>query len=396
MTDVLVVDRPGIDPGPARAAAWAVTAVFAANGVLIGGLVVRVPSLRLDARLSDGEVGLTTASFGVAALLVMQLAGPLAARLGSAALARFALLALPVAMIGVGLGRSLPVLLAATAVAGAVHGCLDVAMNAHAVSVERATGRPVLNRCHAAWSIGGVAGSALGGAAAAAGVGRPLHYLAVAAVLLPAGWLLGSRLLPATADRRPVRGPRTVARGTGWSRRLLGLGLMGAAVLACDGAAATWSGVLLQDRLGASLGVAALGYLAFAGAQTAGRLLGDGALRRAGPVRLVRAGALLATAGLLVVVLAPVPALAIAGFGLLGLGLATPLPVIFGTVGHGGAEGPGTAVQVARLTTMTYAGILLAPPLIGWSAQFAGLAPTLAALAPLLLLVAAGAGLTRR
>lgn len=392
MTDVMTGEA---GPGPALAAGRAVAAVFAANGVLIAGLVVRVPSLRLDAGLSEGEVGLTTAAFGVSALLTMQVAGRLAARFGSGAMIRAALLGLPVAMIGVGLGRSLPVLLGALAVAGAVHGCLDVAMNAHAVAVERLGGTPVLNRCHAAWSIGGVAGSLLGGAAAATGTGRPLHYLAVALVLVPAGWLLGRRLLPATADRRPPRAT-PAPRGTGWSRRLLGLGAMGAAVLACDGAAATWSGVLLHDRLDASLGLAALGYIAFTGAQTAGRLLGDRALLRFTPVQLVRAGALLAAAGLLLVVLAPGPALAIAGFALVGLGLATPLPVIFGTVGHGGADGPGAAVQVARLTTMTYAGILLAPPLVGWSAQFAGLAPTLAALVPLLLLVAAGAGLTRR
>jgi len=150
--------------------------------------------------------------------------------------------------------------------------------------------------------------------------------------------------------------------------------------------------VLLHDRLGASLGGASLGYIAFTACQTGGRLVGDRLLARRSPAGLVRAGAGVAAAGVIVVVLSPSPALAVAGFAAMGIGLATPLPVIFSVVGHGGADGAGAAASVAKLTTMTYAGILLAPPLIGWSAQAFGLTWTLAALIPVLLLIATQAG----
>jgi MFS family permease len=113
---------------------------------------------------------------------------------------------------------------------------------------------------------------------------------------------------------------------------------------------------------------------------------------------LLRCGTAVAVAGLLLVLLAPWPALAVAGFAVIGMGLATGLPVLYGVVGHWGAEQSGATAMLARFSTMTYSGILLAPALIGWVAQGIGLTWTLAALIPLLLgvLVVAPAANSRR
>lgn len=70
---------------------------------------------------------------------------------------------------------------------------------------------------------------------------------------------------------------------------------------------------------------------------------------------------------------------------MVGIGLATPLPVLFGLVGHLGA---GSAAVVARFTTTTYSGILLAPAIIGAVAEVIGLTWTLAMLIPLLASIA--------
>ena len=160
----------------------------------------------------------------------------------------------------------------------------------------------------------------------------------------------------------------------------------------------------------------------------------DRLLARTSVVRMVRVGTTAAAAGLAVVVLSWSTEVAVAGFALLGLGLAAPLPVLFGVVGHlgadraeaagaggadaggagaggadaggagaGGAEaggagagGGGAAVSLARFSTMTYAGILLAPAVIGWFTDLVGLTWTLAALIPLLFGVAYLAGVVIR
>ncbi|MEV4455382.1 hypothetical protein AB0J39_06075, partial [Microbispora sp. NPDC049633] len=81
---------------------------------------------------------------------------------------------------------------------------------------------------------------------------------------------------------------------------------------------------------------------------------------------------------------------AVAGFALTGLGLASPLPLIFSVAGHAGAEegATGATAAVARLTTMTYSAMLLAPALVGRVAQAIGLTWTLALLVPLLVTAA--------
>jgi fucose permease len=373
--------------GTATRARWATTAVFGINGLLIASLAVRTPSLKLDLGLTPGQLGLVTALFGVSAVAAMQAAGRLAARVGSAAVVRTALLVLPLALVGIGFAPDLGTLVLLQLVFGSIHGLLDVTMNAHAVAVERALGRPVMNGCHAAWSIGAVAGAVLGSLAAE--FSRSNHYVVLAGALIPISVLCGRSLLPASADRGPARSARN--RG-GWTRRVVLLGAMGATVLTVEAAVANWSGVYLHENLGAALGPAALGYVAFTACQTAGRLVGDRLLSRGSAARLVRGGTLIATAGLALVVLSPGPALGVAGFAVLGLGLATPLPVLFGVAGRLG--GDGAAAMVARFSTLTYTGILLAPAVIGWVVDAVGLLWTLAGLMLPLAGVAAAATLT--
>ncbi|GIH15916.1 MFS transporter [Rugosimonospora africana] len=398
-------------------ARWAVTTVFGGNGLIIASLAVRTPSLKLDLGLSPGQLGLVTALFGIPAVLAMQTVGGLAARVGSAWIVRVAMLVLPIALVGVGLAPGLGSLVAIQLVFGAVHGTLDVTMNAHAVAVERELGRHIMNSCHAAWSIGSVTGALLGSAAAQLGMSRPVHYTILAAVLVPVGLLCGPALLPATVDRHAADSPASVDRhaadspgaGThartgwraGWTRKIVLFGAMGATVLTGEAAVANWSGVFLHDHLGASLGLAGLGYVAFTGCETAARLVGDRLLTRGSAACLLRVGTVTAAAGFAVVVASPWPALGIVGFAVVGLGLATPLPVLFGVVGHLGADGSGTrgagaAAMVARFSTMTYSGILLAPAVIGWVTDLVGLTWTLAGLIPLLAAVAYGAGTATR
>jgi hypothetical protein len=276
---------------------------------------------------------------------------------------------------------------------GAAVGLLDVGVNAHAVTVERALGRPIMNGCHAAWSIGSAGGALLGSGAAHLGLSRAAHYTLVAMALMPLAIIAGRLLLHTRPDRGPGSPRPRFAWRTGWTRPVLVFGAMGATVLTVEAAVADWSGVFLHTDRHSTLGDAALGYVAFAICQTAGRLVGDAIQARTSAALLLRFGAVTTAAGLTLVVAGPWVWLGIAGFAVMGLGLATSLPVLYGVVGRlgageDGAADAGTAATVARFTTMTYAGILVAPAVIGWVAEFVGLSWTLAALIPLLLAVA--------
>lgn len=367
-------------------ARWAVQAVFFVNGTLFSTFISRVPSLKLDHGLTDGTLGAILTLFGMAALLTMQFVGRLVARFGSARVIRLAVVVSPFVLAGIGLAGDAVQLGAAVLLMGMMHGTLDVAMNAHAVVVERESKRSIMSGCHAAWSISAVTASLVGAGFTRAGVSAAEHYLWVGAVLVVVGLAATVRLLPESADRVEESGGKArVGWRSGWTRQVCVFGAMGFTAMILEAMVISWSGVFLHDARGATLAAAALGFTAFSACQAAGRVVGDRLTERYGAPALFRVGGLVATIGLAIVVLIPSWVAGIAGFAILGLGGSVLLPLIFSAVGHAGGEGAGAATSLSRFTTFTYAGGLIGPALIGWFAEATSLTWTLAGLLPLLL-----------
>jgi MFS family permease len=138
-----------------------------------------------------------------------------------------------------------------------------------------------------------------------------------------------------------------------------------------DSATSNWSAVFLDDVLGAAPSVAALGLFAYQFFMVVGRSVNDRLVRRFGPVRVVRVGAVVGGAGLLVVALAPVPAVGLAGFALQGIGLCVVVPLSFSAAGR--LDPAGTGVAIARVNLFNYAGFVIGAGLIGAIAELADL-----------------------
>jgi MFS family permease len=185
-------------PGRAASAGrWSVTAVFFLNGLTLSTYVIRLGSLKDKHHLSDGQLGLIGMVFAVAALACMQGVGLLTARVGTRPVLRTSLLVMPVLLALVGLVGGAVELVVVVTILGAVHGTTDAVMNTHAVAIERRLGRPILNGCHAAWSVSAVVASLATAVLERAGISFATHLVAAAAVLMGfttftyAGTLLG-------------------------------------------------------------------------------------------------------------------------------------------------------------------------------------------------------------
>jgi MFS family permease len=365
-----------------RGARAAVAATFALNGLVFGTWASRVPAVRDRAGLSDGELGLALACIAVGAVVAMPVAGGLAARRGSRRPTRVALVAACAGLALVPLATSLAALCVALLVFGVAIGALDVAMNAHGVAVERRAGRPILSGLHAAFSAGGLAGGALGAAAAGAGLAVTVHLPLVAALALVVGAVWTRAFLPAGEDAAEAGAPLLVRP----PRSLLALGALAFACLLIEGASADWSAVYLRDSAGASAAAAALGFTAFSVTMTAGRLLGDRLVAAVGPVRLVRAGGAVAALGFGLALLAGTPAAGIAGFACLGAGMAAVVPIVFRAAGSTPGVEPGVAL--AAVSSTGYLGFIAGPAVIGGIAEATSLSTSLVLLVGLGALVA--------
>jgi MFS family permease len=362
----------------------AVSVAFLVNGAAIANWVPRVPAVKAALGTSDGPLGLALLGLGVGAAAALLAAGRVVARFGSRPVTRVAGIALCAALVGPGLAGSLPALALSLALFGAASGLMDVAMNAHGSLVERGYGRPVMASLHGLWSVGGLVGAVTGGLAARAGW-SPARHFAVAALCLGAMLVVGTwRLLPASDDLAPARpGPASAGgggaprgRGMPWSRPLLLLGVVGFSSFFGEGSAHDWSAIYMHDVLGTSPGTAAAAFAAFSLAMATVRFAGDRLSARFGPVRLIRASGLVATVGFGLGLLAHQPLAGVAGFALLGVGLACVVPVTFSAAGHlgGGLAG----VAISRVAAVSYLASFAGPPIIGLVADQVGLSVALA------------------
>jgi MFS family permease len=383
-------------PGPGlRRLRTAITVFFALDGFVFAGWVVRIPAIKEQTGASPGALGLALLGVSAGGVVTMMLTGRLCRRLGnhSVTVAAAALLSLSVALPP--LTHSALSLGLVLLVFGAAYGGLNVAMNAAAVDLIAALRRPVMPGFHAAFSLGGMAGAGVGGLVA--GQLTPTHHLLVLTATGLVLTALAGRTLLTGAAPSPVTVPPPSAPGGGHAepgparrpvrRLVLVLGLIALCTAYGEGALADWSALHLTEDLHAGPGVAAAGYSVFALAMTAGRLCGTRMLERLGQSRLLTAGGLTASAGMLLAALAPQIWLVLTGFVITGLGLANLFPV---AVAHAGAlAGPD---GVAAASTLGYGGMLIGPVAIGFLAEWFSLT---AALTTVALLAAVAAVVAR-
>ncbi|GLW06938.1 MFS transporter [Microtetraspora sp. NBRC 13810] len=360
----------------------AVCLLFLLSGMAIGTWTARIPAIKAALEVSDGQLSLALLGIAAGAISGMMTVGRLVDRYGSTRIMVPMALLQGVVLVLPAFAPSLWSLGLALFAFGAVHGTLDVAMNAGAVDVERAAGRPMMSSFHAVFSVGGFLGAGLGGLFASAAA-SPAVAFTTSAVLITvmAWWAARWALSPASSLRAPA--PAAAARPVAQGRRgggtvawVLLLGALGFGCMLGEGAAADWSSVYVHDSLGGSAGLAAFAYAAFSIMMTAGRLAGDRLAARFGPVLLVRGCGLIAAAGLGVALLIGHPVAGVVGFAFLGAGLSCIVPQVFSAAGN---QDPGRAGRsLARVAALAYAGFLSGPVLIGAAAELTGLPAALA------------------
>ena len=368
-----------------RRARASVVGAFALHAAVAGTLGPRLPAVKEQAGITDGELGVALAVFAVGLFVGTRVVGTLLDRLGTRGVLRGGMPLLGVSLLGPAFAESLPSLAASLFVVGALSGVLDVAMNANAVFVERSYGRPIMSSIHGTWSAGMLVASGGAAAAAALDVSVRLHFgLAALAIALLSAPALGHLAAAADVPQERVPGARTRAYLP--ARPVLLLGIIGFCSFLGEGAAIDWSAVYVDESLDASRGVAALAFVAFSVGITASRFLVDRIAARLGPVAVVRWGATLAATGLALGLAVPETAAAITGFALLGAGLAPVVPTVFSAAGNMRVRSGRTALAV--VVTISYLGSILGPALIGLVTSLVGLRAALG-IPVLLALVAA-------
>jgi MFS family permease len=386
------VSRASEDRTLLRRGRVATSLMFLLFGTALGAWTARIPAVKEHLGLSDGRLSFALLAFAAGCIVGMAALGRLADRYGSTRVMIPTALLEGVLLVPPAYMPNLVLLCVALFAFGLVHGTLNIAMNANAISVQRAWGSPIMSSFHAAYSIGGFLGAIIGSLFASGSISVEVTFLSVGGAVLVVAiwaslWVLPAALVPGidpvpasieASDNIPVR-----------SYALLFLGVLALCALVCEGAAADWSAVYVRDSLGSSAGFAAYAYASFSIVMTVGRLVGDRLAARFGPVNLVRFSGVLAAAGLGTALLIGRPIAGVIGFGILGAGMACIAPQVSSSAGTRDPARAGRALST--VVSIGYLGFVLGPILIGAASTYVGLPKALAIPVVLALLVAAGA-----
>lgn len=350
-------------PAGQRAGVLAISLAFILAGVTVASWFARIPAIQTRFDLDDGAMGLLLLCFASGAVIAMPLTGSALARFGGRRIVIACEILLCLALCLPGVAPSVTLLGLSLVLLGAAHGCLDIAMNSVASSMEKSANRPIMSVLHALFSIGGLVGAGLGALLAYAGLAVHWHLTWVAAVfgilLIGAGPGLprddAVNGLPPSPHRVPILVlPR---------RHLSGLAIIAFCALMAEGVTNDWSALFMRQTLQTSEGFAPLGYAVFAVTMITGRLLGGALGARVGIQRLLQACGVIAVVGAVICVLAPTGSTALLGFALLGLGLSAMFPLVISVAGQQPDQSP--ALSIAAVSSAGYIGLLAGPAVIG-------------------------------
>ncbi|MER5178315.1 MFS transporter [Streptomyces sp. NPDC002896] len=252
-------------------------------------------------------------------------------------------------------------------------------------------------RFFAAFSLGTVAGAAVGVLMIALHVPVSIHVAAAAAVIAGTIPAAARHFLPEYAARRRAAPPSVKVSRPGldaWREpRSVAVGLVALAFAVAEGEGSNWVSVSVIDRHHVTATIGTLAYASFLAALTAGRWLGPAVLERFGRVTVLRTAAAFGAAGVAVFALGPSTGMAFAGTLLWGMGAALGFPVSMSA----GADEPARAAgRVSVITSIGYCGFVSGPPLIGFLGSRTTIGHALLVIAILMALSAVIAGTTRR
>ena len=351
-------DGPHCTRAQVRSARIATTAVFGFHGVALAQWFLRIPDVKIQAGLDDGQLGLALLGGAMGSVPAMPIAGAFTARFGSARVTA-AIAVLFMVLFGLpSFATSQWMLFGALVLFGVSVGGIDVAFNNQASEVEEHHGAPLMSGFHGSWSLFSLVGTLIAAPVMAMGISPEVHLtvtglLAGGAILVTTRWFLPSA-------PRQAETTRSVARLT---PALLALGAIAGLSLLVEGAVADWSGIYLRTTLEMTPASAGLAFGAFSVTMATARLLGDRVAARFDPRSVLASGAVLSGLGIMIAVALPDPVLAVGGFALCGVGVGTIFPIALSAASRLPGQTPGAAI--AAVATMGYAGFLAGPPLIG-------------------------------
>lgn len=329
----------------------------------------RIPDIKSALHLSEAALGTLLFAMPIGQLFAMPFSGKVVTKYGSRTMTFLGLLLYAACLPLIGLASTKWHLALGLFLFGLFGNFCNIAVNTQGVHTQQLFDKPIMGSFHGSWSLAGFFGALTGLLMLALELTVLQHFgIAFAFVLIIIAtnqkFMIKSKAKQATENA-------TYSFWKNPDKNLLLLGLICFCGMASEGIMFDWSGVYFKEIIKAPGALVVLGYTTFMISMASGRFLSDFLVARYGARKVLIISGLVISAGLYSAVLWPYLIPCTFAFMLVGFGVSNVVPIIFNVAGNN--ENVPTGIALTIVTSISFLGFLMGPPLIGYIAELTSL-----------------------
>jgi MFS family permease len=348
---------------------FAVGMFYFGMGLSFATWASRIPDIKTALHLTEGDLGSILFALPMGQLIVMPFSGKMVTKFGSHRILIFSLIMYVLCLANLGLATTGLQLSIGLFLFGLFGNLANIAVNTQGVYTEVLFKKTIMSSFHGMWSFAGFTGALVGLGMLALKLSPLHHFLIVGGIVL---------LMIAFNFKFLIRAKEKIKHSTEKKKMftkpdsaLIWLGVIGFCSMASEGVMFDWSGVYFKDIVQAPGPLVVLGYTSFMIMMAGGRFLGDGLINKFGRERVMQISGVMISAGLFTAVFLPYIIPCTIAFMSVGLGVATIVPTVYSLAGKNPTVPAGEALTI--VSSVSFLGFLMGPPVIGHIAQNFGL-----------------------
>lgn len=344
----------------------AVSLFYFCQGLAFASWASRIPIIKERLHLTEGQLGTILLMLPVGQLVTMALSGKLVTTYGSARVLRIVAIIYALILCLIGFARNAWELGAILFFFGVIGNMCNIAVNTQGVAAEKIFKKSIMSSFHGAWSIAGFTGALIGLLTMNIAVDTIPHFMIIFVLIVINTGINYRYLIPGVA---------TETKKTSFFSKpessLVQLGIIGFFSMATEGAMFDWSGVYFKEIVHAPEQFIIVGYASFMIMMALGRFIGDAVISRLGRKRTLQISGILMFVGMMTSVIFPHFYISTLAFMMVGIGVACNVPTVYSVAGQNKKVTPGVAL--AMVSSISFLGFLMGPPLIGYIAELTSL-----------------------
>lgn len=347
----------------------AVGMFYFAMGLSFASWASRIPDIKTALDLSEGQLGSILFALPVGQLFIMPFSGKMVTKFGSHRILIFSLIMYVICLANLGLASTVLQLTLGLFVFGLFGNLANIAVNTQGVYTEVLFKKNIMSSFHGMWSFAGFTGALVGLAMLAFNLTPFYHFLIITIIVfLMIAFNFNFLIRAKEKIKAKKEGKKLFTKP---DSALMWLGVIGFCSMASEGVMFDWSGIYFKEIVKAPGALVILGYTSFMIMMAGGRFLGDALNNKFGRQRVMQISGCMISLGLFTAVFLPYLIPCTIAFMVVGLGVSTIVPTVYSLAGKNPNIPAGEALTI--VSSVSFLGFLMGPPLIGYIAQTFGL-----------------------